>query len=165
MFATLGRFRRLLRAFRKPSASSHRLAWALSSRLNSIIPCTMKVRDDGANVVLLVGEREIGGSAAAAILDDDDDRDFAERARTAVEAVLTSGVRDRSRRRSSPARPANRLAVAHERSHARRRLASSPVGTVEDLTSPCSPGFHVRSRAVSYRPPAYLPALAELAGH
>jgi hypothetical protein len=74
-------------------ASSHRLAWALSSRLNSIIPSTMKVRHDGANVVLLVGEREIGGSAAATILDDDDDRDFAERARTAVEAVL-SGVQD-----------------------------------------------------------------------
>lgn len=51
-------------------ASSYRLAWALSSRLNSIILSTMKVGDDGANVVLLVGEREIGGSAAAAILDD-----------------------------------------------------------------------------------------------
>jgi hypothetical protein len=32
----------------------------------------MEVRRDGANVVLLVDEREIGGSAAAAILDDDD---------------------------------------------------------------------------------------------
>jgi hypothetical protein len=40
----------------------------------------MKVRRDGANVLLVVGDREIGGSAAAAILDDDDDRDFADRA-------------------------------------------------------------------------------------
>jgi hypothetical protein len=37
------------------------------------------------------------------------------------------------------------------------------VGTVEGLTSPCSPGFHVRSRlsATARR----LPALAEPAGH
>jgi hypothetical protein len=40
----------------------------------------MRVRRDGANVLLVVRDREIGGSAAAAILDDDDDRDFADRA-------------------------------------------------------------------------------------
>jgi hypothetical protein len=74
-------------------ASSHRLASALTSRLSLIIPATMEVRRDGANVVLLVDEREIGGSAAAVILDDDDDRDLADRARTAVEAVL-NGVQD-----------------------------------------------------------------------
>jgi len=44
-------------------------------------------------VVLLVDEREVGGSAAAAILDDEDDRDLAERARTVVQAVL-NGTQD-----------------------------------------------------------------------
>ncbi len=53
----------------------------------------MQVRRDGANVVLMVDERVVGGSAAAALLDDDDDRDLADRARTAVEAVL-NGVQD-----------------------------------------------------------------------
>jgi allophanate hydrolase subunit 2 len=61
-------------------ASSQGLASALASRLHAIVPGTMQVRHDRANVVLLVDDRTVGGSAAAAILDDGDDRDLAERA-------------------------------------------------------------------------------------
>jgi hypothetical protein len=77
----------------KMQASSVKFAKALAERIAEILPPSLTIRADGAELDVYADGVSQGGSSAAYIVEDDDDRTLSERLETAARAVL-DGVGD-----------------------------------------------------------------------
>ena len=99
------------------AASSRKLAVALATRLNAVVPKPLSVRAVGTEVHVYNGTRFEGSSPASEIVDDDDGRSLAEKADWASSAVV-NGIQDvvaRTLTEQWPLLPGAEMAIAHAR--------------------------------------------------